>query len=173
MKNQRSFFPIFRVFICICIFLFFSFVDVLTAKSYVIETSRGEQTVVIPDGYTEEQAFLEMSKLYLEERFDHEELLGQTENLLASIENYKSEVQNYMEKNTLLVKENDELVALYKKLSRVRLVTPRLALRGGFSLDTEEPLIGVSAGVEVLEKLTIMTEVSYPLSLGLQIGVSF
>lgn len=172
MKKQRNFFPIFRIILCMLIFIFFSTEWIFT-KNFQIETSRGLQIVSIPDGYTAEEAFLEMSKLYLEEKWDHEDLLEESKNLLLSIDSYKKKVDELEISYELVIADNKNLSDLYKKANRIRLVMPKLAIKGIYSIENEEFSGALLLGIELFEKVDIVTEIGYPFSIGLQIGISF
>lgn len=172
MKKQRSFFPIFRVFISIVIFLFFA-TESFFAKDYKIETSRGIQTVSIPDNYTTEEAFLEMSKLYLEERLDYEELLNQMDPLLSSLKSYEKQVEDLKLAYEDSLKKERELANLYKQASKVTLVAPSLLTGVYYQFEEANLSASLSFGVSLLEKFHVYTTLSYPISIGLQVGVTF
>jgi len=162
MKRLRSFF-------LICSLLsIFSF-NTLAAESYLISTSKETDVKVsIPEGYTELEAFLEMSKLYLEERYDHQELLDSIEGLKETVEDYKQKNDELNAVVSELNTKNTELASLYKEKSRPSLFTPI----AGLSVTTENT-VSIDFGVNVLDKVDISTVISYPFAAGLRIGVEF
>lgn len=156
-----------RNFFLISSFIFLLTTSNLFASSYKIETSRGPQTVEIPEGYTELEAFLEMSKLYLEERFDHEDLLSSVENLKTSYEQVKQEKSDLDNLYKDAIKDRDELSDLLSKESRPKFISPSIGISG-----TTNYTFSMDAGIILLEKIQISTILSGdPLAIGLRIGV--
>lgn len=155
MKNKKI----------ICLLLMIVSLFSLSAKSYEIETSRGIQKVSIPKGYTIEDSFLEMSKLYLEERFDHEDLLEVSENLTLNINKYKKEIENLNFLYEKSIKENEQLKDLYKEKSKVKIVVPSFGISA-----ISSKVFSFDAGIILFERFQITTVLSYPLAFGLRFG---
>ncbi len=165
MNRLRSFFLIFSFLIGLTI-------SNLFATSYVVDTSKGPQVVEIPSGYTTLEAYLEMSKLYLEERYDLEELQLTVTPLLDSIEQYKKDVKGLEDSNEILIQDYKDLEILYKDKSKVRVFQPTISLgvqQGGIG----EIHFHVSFGGILFEKIMLQTMISYPFALGISIGVQF
>lgn len=149
--------------------------QVLSAEnwSYDIETSAGTKTIVLPDGMTFEEAYIEMSKLYIEERLDHEALIVQTQDLIAKSKEFEEASVHLQTLQKELSDKNEELSNLYKKLNRVHPIYFMTTV--GLSTNTfkEVDSIDVGFGIEFFEMWIAMIEVSYPWSFGAKIGVRF
>lgn len=152
----------------------------LPAQFYQIETSRGVQTVEIPEGYSAEDAFLEMAKLYLEERFDHEDLIKEAGLLTASVKRYTEKVENLTSKNHSLLGDykqlellHDDLIRLYEKKIKARPFTPTLNLGYIHNIETNDSIFLGSAGGVLFEKISLQTTFTYPFGVGVTIGVQF
>lgn len=141
------------------------------AQSYEIETSRGMKVVQVPEGYTMEEAFLAVSKLYLEERFDHEDLIKEVEELPEKIDTYieKNEILN--QKNKELILEYENLDRLYRKELRPRVFTPFLSLGYHFDIENNTNNFHGAFGGFLFETISLQTIISYPLGIGVSIGV--
>lgn len=143
------------------------------AQSFQVQTSIGTKTLVVPDGMTIEDAYVEMAKLYIEERADHEKLISQTEDLVEKAKKYE-EVSNELNniKSDIIDKDN-EIINLYKKLNQKRFLAPLFML--GVKTEGFKKVDGVSiaAGVEIFERASLFVEMSYPWSIGLKAGVKF
>lgn len=168
MKQKNSF-QIFRIILSVIVFLFFVFTPL--SADYSVNTSRGEMNIVVPEGYSIEDSFKEMAVLYLEEKWDHEELIKKSENLLSDIEKYKEDISDLEKLNGESINKRDELVDLYEEKAKTPFFTPKLGF--GIGMDTDQELmIDTLVGVSILEKIDIYTKIGYPFSIGFQIGVS-
>jgi hypothetical protein len=162
MKKLRNFFLVFS-------FIFLLTVSNLFASSYEIETSRGPRIVEIPEGYTELEAFLEMSKLYLEERFDHEDLLNVVDDLKSNYTKVKQEKSDLDDLYKDAIKDRDDLSDLLSKKSKPKFVSPSVGISG-----LTNYTFSVDVGIVLLEKIQVSTILSgNPLAIGLRIGVIF
>lgn len=158
-----------KLFIFIFIFCFFLFP--LYSWSTTIETSRGEQTLTLPEGMSFEEAYVYMSKMYLEERFDHEDLLEEVDKLTQSIDSYIEKNQALREKNTNIQEQYEELSNLYEEEARTVFFTPTLqvGLQQNLGKNTIQGHFGL--GGRIYETFHANLLVSFPLSIGLMIGV--
>lgn len=155
-----------KTFFLICSILLTLSIGSIYSAEYTIETSRGPQTAVIPEGSTELEAFLKMSELYLEERFDHEDLLDSIDPLKKSIDTYKDNYEKLDSLYKAAIKDRDDLLDLLKEKNKIKIVQPSFgvsaSLNKTFSFD---------AGIIFLEKLQVSTILSYPYSIGIRFGV--
>ena len=169
MKLKNSL-PICRIVLSISIFLLFSTAP-LTAANRVIETSKGQKNVTIPEGMTLEDAFLRVSVLYLEEKWDHEDLIISSEDLLLDIKSYKDSISVLQDLNKTVQDQKDDLVILYEEKTKRAFITPKLGF--GAEIDLNNNLsFDLLIGASIFEKIDIYTKIGYPLSFGVQIGVS-
>ena len=159
MKKLRNSFLIFSI---ICVL----FTGSVFAAEYQISTSKGEQRIVIPEGVSELEAFLEMSRLYLEERFDHEDLLTSVDSLEKTIERYRKENVELLDLYRDANKEKEELSDLYKTKSRVKTILPSFGMAYSFSNQFD-----FDFGVLLFEKFQVSTVISYPFEMGLRVGI--
>ena len=170
LKALRRFLIIAIIIVeCLCVS------QVLSAEgwSYDIETSQGTKTIVLPEGMTFEQAYIAMSKLYIEERIDHEALIAQTENLVLQAKEFEAASVKLKELQSELVAKEEEIASLYKKLNRIHPVY--FLFTGGVSTNEFKAVdsIDIGFGAELFEYLVVIAEVSYPWSLSLKAGVRF
>ncbi len=138
--------------------------------AYEIETSKGIKTVTIPEDKTMEEAFLTMAKLYLEESYDHGELLEETEKLTEEIEKYKTLVQ---EKENLYIEQLEnynDLKKTYEKTLKPEGIIPSLNIGMQYSLEDTSKHFHVQLGVILFERINFYTIVSYPPSIGISLG---
>lgn len=170
MKKQRSFFLISKILI-VTIFVLFS--SSLYASDYYIDTSRGPQIASIPEGMSELDAFLAVSKLYIEERWDHETLLEDSKKLVNSIEEYKESNKRLETLYKEALAREKEITDLYKEKSKIRLLSPEAIVGSSFNIETQSLDFDILFGAELFEKIKLYTHVSYPISIGLSVGVSF
>lgn len=141
--------------------------------SYDIETSRGTKTIVLPDGMTFEEAYIEMSKLYIEERYNLEDLMAQTDELVKKAEAYEASSEALQKLQKELSDKTEEINNLYKKLNRTRVVY-FLAEAGVSSAEFKKiDRIDAGFGVLLFETVALIGEVSYPWSFGIKAGVKF
>jgi len=152
------------------------FAQVLHADdwSQTIETSVGPKTLVLPEGMTFKEAYVEMAKLYLEEKADYEELIKQTEDLMQKSKDFEAVSLQLESLQDELSQKNAELNELYKKLNRTHplnfLVTAGVSTDLTFSKLTS---MQVAFGVELFEGWLLMLEAGYPLSFSFKTGIRF
>lgn len=155
-----------KTFFLICSILLTLSLGSIYSTEYTIETSRGPQLVVIPEGTSELEAFLRMSKLYLEERFDHEDLLESIDPLKKSIETYKDNYEKLDSLYKTAIKDRDDLLDLLKEKNKIKIVKPSFGISA-----TLNETFSFDAGIILLEKVQVSTILSYPYSIGIRIGV--
>lgn len=141
--------------------------------TYTIQTSAGEKTLVLPEGMSFEEAYVEMAKLYIEERFDHEKLIEQTTELIAKSKEFEEISVKLQALQNELVQKNEEISNLYKKLNRVHpvyfLTTAGVSTNAFAKIDS----IDLGFGLELFETWVAVVEVSYPWCFGFKAGVKF
>ena len=140
---------------------------------YEIQTSAGEKTLVLPEGMSFEEAYIEMAKLYIEERADHEKLIEQTAELVAKSKEFEEVSAKLKTLQDELVQKNEEISNLYRRLNRVHPVY--FLTTAGISTDTFAKVssIDLGFGLELFESLVAIVEVSYPWCFGFKAGVKF
>lgn len=139
--------------------------------AHTISTSRGDVEVNIPNGMTAEEAFYEMSKLYLEERWDHEELIEKSQDLSESIDAYISEINELKEKNKELISNYEKAMSLYSTATKVKVFKPYIGLNIESNLESELFGGGITFGGLLFEKIIIQTSVLYPWSFQLGLNI--
>ena len=139
--------------------------------SYTISTSRGSIEVNIPEGMTAEEAFYEMSKLYLEERWDHEDLIEKSQSLSESIDSYISEINELKSKNKNLISEYEKIIDLYSTTTKTKMFIPYVGLN--LESDIESNLFGggITFGGMIFEKILVQTSILYPWSFQLGLNI--
>ena len=139
--------------------------------AYTISTSRGDIEVNIPEGMTAEEAFYEMSKLYLEERWDHEELIEKSQSLSESIDSYISEINELKNKNKNLISDYEKVIDLYSTAIKTKMFTPYIGL--SLESDIESNLFGggITFGGVLFEKILVQTSILYPWSFQLGLNI--
>lgn len=169
MNKLRNFFLIISL-------LLLSF-PLIAQESFIIETSEGEKEVVIPEDMTPTEAFLEMSKLYWEERYDLEEALKQIDELIPKIREYEREVARLEEEIDKLQEENEELVKRYDEAlaeaQKPELFIPYVGLDGGWDFVNQIPAMGIEGNLMIKEKVILGVGFDYPLIPRIQFGITF
>ena len=129
----------------ICIILLMIPFMCFSGTSYVVDTSQGEKSVVVPDGMTCEDVMLTLAKNYYEISYEYDSALEELDNL-------KSEVLSYIEENKSLRESQGHLEEIYQSLSKkqdkllkkqnfLAYIKPSMIFNGHGS-----PGLGVSAG---------------------------
>ena len=95
----------------ICIILSMIPLMCFSGTSYVINTSQGEKSVVVPDGMTCEDVMLTLAKNYYEISYEYDSALEELDNL-------KSEVLSYIEENKSLRESRAQLEKDYQDLTK-------------------------------------------------------
>ena len=139
--------------------------------SYTVSTSKGDVEVNVPNGMTLEQAFCEMSRLYLEERWDHEELIEKSQTLSESVDTYIIEINKLKAKNKEIISDYEKIVNLYSTATKTKVFEPYI----GFAVesDMESNLFGggFTFGGVLFEKFMVQTNILYPWSLQLGLNI--
>lgn len=139
--------------------------------AYTISTSKGDIEVNIPEGMTAEEAFCEMSKLYLEERWDHEELIEKSQALSKSIDSYISEINDLKSKNKNLISDYEKVIDLYSTATKTKMFSPYIGLSLESNIESNLFGVGISFGGILFEKVLLQTSVLYPWSFQLGLNI--
>ena len=95
----------------ICIILSMISLACFSGTSYVVDTSQGQKSVVVPDGMTCEDVMLTLAKNYYEISYEYDSALEELDNL-------KSEVLSYIEENKSLRESRVQLEKDYQDLTK-------------------------------------------------------
>ena len=95
----------------ICIILSMISLACFSGTSYVVDTSQGQKSVVVPDGMTCEDVMLTLAKNYYEISYEYDSALEELGNL-------KSEVLSYIEENKSLRESRAQLEKDYQDLTK-------------------------------------------------------
>lgn len=152
------------------------FVHVVYADdwSYTIDTSAGPKTIILPEGKTFEEAYVEMAKLYIEEKADCDRLLKETEELTQRVKEYEAASGDVEKLQTELIQKNEEINSLYAKISKGQqfnfVVTAGLSVNNTF-----DKIVGMTVGfgVELFGRWLLMADAAYPLSFTFRTGIRF
>ena len=141
--------------------------------AYTVPTSKGDIELIVPDGYTLEEAYVEMARLYLEERWDHEDLIDKADDLTREIDIYIDENRALRESYSKLLKDYEKLNSLLEAKSKVVPVQGFLGINASFSERFSVLTPSLKAGVFLFEKVMLETSLGYPWSLGIGAGFVF
>ncbi len=149
----------------IFIILISLFSILLYSETIKISTSRGEKTLIIPDTYTELKiAYIDMAKLYVEERYDHDKTLKQLDNLLEVVDTlYLS-----MDK---LSKINNNLSNIAIKLTNKKLF--QLSIMGGIDYNFLNSIPYPAIGLSIYFNEIITIGLLYKIPINIEILLSW
>lgn len=137
----------------------------VSVYAYTLETSRGEIELTVPEGVTLEEAYYEMAKLYLEERFDHEKLISSSEKMIKEYEEYSSLNDRLKEENKVLLEkyektlsDYEDLLSLYREKNKREFLRPLLG--AGYIRNFEgKDSLTLGLGAMVNERYVLHTSV--------------
>lgn len=141
----------------IFLIIFFCCIPVFADTIYEIETSRGIQQVVVPDGYTEKDVMLTIAKAYYELNWDFEDLTAKSQVLIEDLNKYIADNKQLRSDYDILRSQYEELILKFEQLSRL---TPLAGIAGvgfGYYKDTVYPSINI--GVELYERFSLITSI--------------
>lgn len=144
-------------------------------REFTISVHGEEQTVVIPEDMSAEEAFVEMAELYYEAEADLTDSLDREEALRQETDEYQGYVDDLINSYNDLLTQYRELSDVYERSRRPSPLLPYLGMSGGRSWGGEWPVYGgVEAGLAVYETTTVGLETSYaPFRLGLRATFRF
>lgn len=143
----------------------------LLAEEWVISTSQGDKTLVIPEGLTLEEAYCQMAQLYWEERYDREELQTTVVDLTEKAEAYISSNESLIETQTQLIQSYEDLSGLYEEKLKTPWFKGLLSVDLGWSPVSNQLNGTLYGGVLIKERVTLEAGLSYPLEVHLKAGV--
>lgn len=144
------------------------FCNIAYSQEYTIETSKGPVLVVVPEGLTLAQAYQEMARLYLEERYDLEELQIRVDELLLQLEKSFQAEANYYLAMQKLINDYQKLRSLYE--AREKRDNFQFILYGGVSF-FEDTTIRLGIGVLLFKKMWIGIDYEIPKEIGVTFGI--
>lgn len=150
--------------------LFVLFLFPCFSQEWVISTSQGDKTLIVPEGMTLEEAYQTMAQLYWEERYDREELQATVEDLTASAQTYIDSIEALQSAEKALRDDYDSLLALYKEKTKTPWIEGLLGADMGYNLDGSLTA-GLWGGVLIKERVLAEAGFRYPLGLTFKLGV--
>ncbi len=145
----------------------------LPAWETTIQTSRGEQTLTLPEGMTFEEAYIHMAKMYLEERFDHEDLIISAQTLVKQVESFRHENQKLYDLYVQRGEQYKNLSSLYEEALRKRFIIPSMHIGALYGIEEQQVQVQGMFGVIVLERLSFHTLLQFPFAVGMSVGVQW
>lgn len=143
------------------------------SNEFEVKGSFGTETVIVPEGMTIEQAYVEMARLYLEERADNEKLIEQFEDLKQKASDFELVSIKLKSMQEEVIEKNKEIIKLYQKLTSPVFLSPLVEFGITTSTFKQIDSISLGLGVEILEKALLSISLSYPFSIGIKAGVKF
>ena len=143
--------------------------------TYTIDTDYGEKTVVVPDGYTDKDVLLIITKNYYELNEEDKQLKEKITELNTQVTDYISENQSLREKNTTLTENYAQLLKKYETLNSMGFI--RGFVGGGLSYtvgqNSKVSSGGLNAGIIIGDSFMFSCGVNYPWRVDFGIGVVF
>lgn len=143
--------------VCTLIILILS---IASLHAFTVTTSRGDVEVVVPEGYTLEEAYIEISRLYLEERWDHEELLEETSLLTKELDVYIEENKQLRSQYNALITSYTKIDELYAELTKVDPLRGTITGNASYDIMSNNVNLAIAGGCSILEVLDISAGVS-------------
>ena len=142
-------------------------------KVYEIETKYGTRTVVVPEGYTEEDVMLILAKNYYELDYEYKELSESAKKLVSDVESYMEENKKLREDYDNLISDYDILVEkldILSKKDKISCFTMANAL-----IDKDFKFFGMSMdlGICVYEAFLLKVNLNYGFNDSIGFGVGF
>lgn len=177
MKKRKNIsrifdFSVLRVLFIIAAIMFLIANVAMASAVYTVPTSRGDVKMVIPDGVTIEQAYVGVAQLYLEERYDYEELRDSADQLITDVTDYQGQVAQLTLDYQNLSQAQTGLTTVLDAKVKTDWIQPLVFLSIG-SIGSVPIFNGssITIGVLAFEKIIVGTSVIYPFSLGFTIGM--
>lgn len=161
----------------LALILFLVFIGIFSCFSqeiYTVQTSHGEQQVVIPDGYTAVDVLLTLAKSYYELSWDYDELSEKVEKLTADTEVYIQENQELRTKYQDLIDDYKLLTTKLEQLSKTTVIRALGGIGAVYSPGAFSPSLYI--GAELFERFSLMTSIGWlnnKLSIGLVTTILF
>lgn len=155
------------------ILLFLISICPLFSEEWIISTSQGDKTLIIPDGMTIEEAYQQMAVMYWEERYDREELQATMAELTTASEEYMKANEELRESQNILIQNYADLTTLYEEKTRVPAVRGLMSLDLGWDIIDNQLSGTLYGGVLIMDKVTVEAGLSYPWKAHLKAGIIF
>ena len=126
---------------------------------YEIETSKGIQKVVVPEGYTELEVLLEVSKAYYELSYDFDELTEKAETLTKDVETYIQENQKLRTEYQQLDSDYQAIVEKLTKTSKPTIFKGLVGAGVGYYQTNIYPVLNL--GAELFERFSLVTSLGF------------
>ena len=134
--------------------------------AYVVPTSKGDIELTVPDGYTLEEAYIEMARLYLEERWDHEKLLEETSLLTKELNIYIEENKTLRTQYNNILMSYAKIDELYAELTKVKPISSVITGSMSYDMINRATYLNIGGGWNLYEILDITAGLSTSFSLG-------
>lgn len=132
-------------------------------QSFVISTSQGPKQLVVPEGYTLEEAYCLLGQMYYEEKIEHDALIAKCDNLVTQVEAYVSQVDelnalnNSLNEDYKALNENYlQLSNLYDKMRKSSNVQGMLSIRTSKQYEENTFELSAVAGVKFFSMLAFV-----------------
>lgn len=163
-----------KIFLIVLIMLV-SLCSLFADKAYEIETKYGVKTLIIPDGYTEEEVLLIIAKNYYELDYEYKELQEAVLNLTESANQY---IETNKELRSDYEKLKSDYEILVEKLSKLSKTTTLYCFSfANILFDFQSVISGASIdfGLVIKETFMIKTGISYTMAtkIGLSLGLGY
>ena len=144
----------------ITLFLLIILLGIFSLGAYTVPTSKGDIELTVPDGYTLEEAYIEMARLYLEERWDHEKLLEETSLLTKELNIYIDENKTLRAQYNKLIMSYAKIDELYTELTKVKPMSNVITGNASYDLVNRNVNLAVTGGWCFYEVLDITAGLS-------------
>ncbi len=128
--------------------------------AYTVPTSRGDIELTVPDGLTLEEAYIEMARLYLEERWDHEKLLEESALLTKELDIYIEENKQLRAQYNKLLTSYTKIDELYAELTKVKPMSSIITANASYDLVNRNVNLALTGGWCFYEILDITAGLS-------------
>ena len=164
-KKTSKYFPNLLLFV-VPLFMLFS-TSLEAQDTYMLETSRGTIELVIPAEEDLRFGFIDMASLYIEERYDVDELLEENDRLIESNENLQGRLDE-------TEKELDETLELLEKVRSENDPILQNNVSVGVAMYSDQSLSPqVGYGVVLLDTISVSLFARFPFAVGINVGITW
>ena len=128
--------------------------------AYIVPTSKGDVELTVPDGLTLEEAYIEMARLYLEERWDHEKLLEESALLTKELDIYIEENKQLRAQYNKLLTSYTKIDELYTELTKVKPMSSIITGNASYDLVNRNVNLALTGGWCFYEVLDVTAGLS-------------
>lgn len=128
--------------------------------AYTVPTSKGDIELTVPGGLTLEEAYIEMARLYLEERWDHEKLLEESALLTKELDIYIEENKQLRAQYNKLLTSYTKIDELYTELTKVKPMSNVITGNASYDLVNRNVNLALTGGWCFYEVLDITAGLS-------------